>query len=102
MLEAKESKIILERCHRGIKEIQIAMPNDIDPIFRYNRPNRLMIGDHPKLMDPFSKKNVFAGDTKTKGEGLFAKKEIKKDDFVVYYSGLLWNETEQALYTREI
>ena len=102
MISARPSKIISERCNNGIKEILVETPKHSTPVFRYSRPNRLRIGDQPRVMDPFSKKNVFVKTSEKKGDGLFARKDIKKDDLIAYVSGLLWNETEQALYTRDL
>ena len=98
MIAAKESKIIRERCNKGIKEIKVAKPKKDKPTFKYERPTRLRIGDQPKVMDPYSKKNFYIGDGK-KDDGVFAKRDLKKGQLVMYYSGLFWNETEQALYT---
>ena len=100
MIVAKQSKIVSERCNRGIKEIRTAKPNNEKETFRYQRPDRLRICDQPKLMDPYERKNIFVGDGKQQ-DGVFAKKNIAKGDIVVYYSGLLWNTTEQALYTKD-
>ena len=100
MIAAKPSKIVKERCHKGVKEIEVAKPKTDAPVFTYNRPTRLRIGDQPTVMDPFDKKNIYVGDGK-KDDGVFAKKDIKKGDVFVYYSGLFWNMTEQALYTAD-
>ena len=99
LIAAKASIVIAERCHNGLKEIQIRQPRSDVPIFKYSRPDRLRLGDQPKVMDPFTKKNIYIGDG-TKDDGVFARRDIKKGELVMYYSGLLWNETEQALYTR--
>ena len=92
MVAAKPSKVIAERCHRGIKEIKVATPTANAPTLRYARPNRIRIGDQPTIMDPFERKNIFIADGK-KEDGLFAKKDITKGDILVYYSGLIWNQT---------
>ena len=51
-------------------------------------------------MDPYEKKNIYIGDGK-KQDGVFAKRNMAKGDLVGYCSGLLWNTTEQALYTMD-
>ena len=99
MISAQPSKIILERCNLGIKEIKIARPKLGDPELKYFRPNRLRIGDHPRVMDPYTKKMVYI-DNGVKEEGVFAKRNINKGELVTYYSGLFWNITEQSLFTR--
>ena len=98
MIAAKSSKIIRERCHRGIKEIEIANPKENSIVYKYQRPTRLRIGDQPRVLDPYTKKNIYIGKGK-KDDGVFAKRDIAKGELVVYYSGLFWNTTEQALYT---
>jgi histone-lysine N-methyltransferase SETD7 len=100
MIAAKQSKIVGERCNRGIKEIRTAKPKDERPTFRYQRPDRLRICDQPRVMDPYERKNIYIGDGR-KQDGVFAKRNIAKGDLVMYYSGLFWNETEQALYTKD-
>ena len=93
MVAAKPSKVIAERCYRGIKEIKVAMPTASAPIFKYVRPNRIRIENQPTIMDPFERKYTFIGDGK-KEDGVFARKDIIKGDLFVYYSGIIWNITE--------
>ena len=89
MIAAKPSVTIAERCHKGIKEIKIRHPRSNATIFKYSRPDRLRIGNQPKVMDPFTKKNIYIGDG-TKDDGVFARRDIKKGELVMYYSGLFW------------
>ena len=98
MIAAKGSKIVRERCHNGIKEIDVAKPNENSIIYKYQRPTRVRIGDQPRAMDPFTKKNIYIGNGK-KEDGVFAKRDIAKGELIVYYSGLLVNTSEQMLYT---
>ena len=98
MVAAKESKIVKERCNKGIKEIRIATPNVGRPTLKYQRPDRLRLGDQPRVMDPYTKKNIYIGDGKM-DDGVFAKRNIVKGELVMYYSGLFWNATEQKLLT---
>ena len=100
MISAKTSKIIAERCNKGIKEIRVATPKENEPSFRYSRPTRLRIGDKPRVMDPYDKKNIYIGNGR-KDEGVFAKRDIQKGELVMYYSGLFWNDSVQALYTKD-
>ena len=101
MRRARPTKIMKERCKDGIKEIKVAKPKKNAPTYTYNRPNRLRIGDQPTIMDHLDKKNTYIGQGK-KDDGVFAKKDFKKGDVIMYYSGLFWNITEQALYTRDL
>ena len=99
MISAKTSKIIAERCNKGIKEIRLDTPREDEPSLKYSRPDRLRIGDQPRVMDPYTKKNFYIGNGK-KEDGVFAKRDINKGELVLYYSGLFWNDSVQALYTR--
>ena len=98
MIASKQSKIVRERCNKGIKEIEIAKPKENSIIYKYQRPTRVNIGDQPRVMDPYTKRNIYIGDGK-KDDGVFAKRDIFKGELVAYYSGLFVNTTEQALYT---
>ena len=100
MISAKSSKIVQERCNQGIKEIKVAKPKIGSPNLKYSRPGRLRIGDHPRVMDPYTKNLIYIGDG-VSDDGVFAKRDIEKGELVSYYSGLFWNNTEQALFTRE-
>ena len=98
MVAAKPSKVLAERCHQGIKEIRVARPKVGAPIFKHDRPNRIRIGGEPTTMDPFERKNVFIQDGK-KEDGMFAKENIIEGDLFMYYSGIIWNQTELPLYS---
>ena len=100
MISAMSSKIIGERCHKGIKEIKVAKPKEHSKTFKYQRPTRVNIGDQPRVMDPYTKK-IFYIEDGLKDDGLFAKRDIAKGELVAYYSGLFWNTSEAALYTRD-
>ena len=99
MIAAKQSKIVSERCHRGIKEIRTAKLKPDMPSFKYQRPDRLRIGDQPRVMDPYTRKNIYIGEGR-KDDGVFAKTSISKGHLIMYYSGLFWNITEQSLLTK--
>ena len=98
MISAKSSKIIRERCHKGIKEIKVANPKENSVSYRFLRPTRVRISDQPKVMDPYEKINVYIGNGR-KDDGVFAKRDIAEGELVLYYSGLIWNTTEQSLFT---
>ena len=100
MIAAKQSRILKERCNKGIKEIKVAKPKKGRTTFKYQRPTRLRIGDQPRVMDPYTKKTIYIGDGK-KDDGVFAKRDIANGEIVMYYSGLFWNESHQALYTMD-
>ena len=94
MIAASPSRIIAERCHKGIKEIRVAKPKYDAPIVKYDRPNWIRIGDQPTIMDPFERKNTFIQDGKGH-DGVFAKKNIFKGDIIAYYSGTIEKASER-------
>ena len=100
MVSAKASKITAERCNKGIKEIRVTNTNEKEPSLKYSRPNRLRIGDQPRVMDPYTKRNFYIGKGK-KDNGVFAKRDIQRGELVMYYSGLFWNDSVQALYPKD-
>ena len=106
MLSTKESKIVKERCNLGTKELEIGIPNTVSPTFHYKARSMTEIGDQPTLMDPYERKKIYI-DFGVKDDGVFARKDIDKDDLIAYYSGLLidsskfngpicsWNSTKE-------
>ena len=98
MIEAKPSKVIAERCNQGLKEIRIAKPKVNAPTLRYSRPTRIRLGDQPLVMDPFERRNIYIA-TGVEGDGVFARRKIHKGELIMYYSGVLWNKTELAIWT---
>jgi hypothetical protein len=92
MKEARKSKIIAERCHLGIKEIEIAKPKHNSAVFKSSQVNTVRIGKQPTLMDPFEQTNVYLNVGEF-GDTMFAKKNFSEGDLILYYSGLLHNKT---------
>ena len=88
MVAGKPSKIIGERCHRGIKEIKVAKTNPDSATMKYNLPTRIRIGDQPRLMDPYEKRHLYI-QSGAMGDGVFAKTYINEGDIIAYYSGVL-------------
>ena len=99
MIAAKESKVIAERCHQGMKEIRVGKPKQNAPIFKYTRPTRTRIADQPTLMDPYTRKNIFISEGE-EGDGVFAKRNISQGEVIMYYSGIRWNKTEFPLWSK--
>ena len=95
MVAAKPTKIIRERCHRGIKEIKVAKPKLNAPTLTYKRPNYIRPGDQPKVIDPFEQRNIYIKAGKM-GDGMFAKKNIINGDIIAYYAGFLYNAKKQS------
>lgn len=91
MKEARATKIIAERCNRGVKEIKVAEPAEVDgPVYKFHQINAIRINDQPTLMDPYERKTLYIKDSPMAiGEGAFAKRDIKAGEVVSYYSGTL-------------
>jgi hypothetical protein len=96
MVTAKESSIIKERCNHGMKEIEVKKPYPGSPIYKYTARSPTSIGDHPTLMDPYERKNVYV-EKGIKDDGLFARRDIDKYDLVAYYSGMLINASNKSV-----
>ena len=92
MKRAKPSRIIAERCKDGMKQIRWKSPKGNAPIFKFQRPTPFNIGDQPQVPDPIQVKNVYIADGKMQ-DGAFAKRDLKKGDLVLYYSGIIYNST---------
>jgi hypothetical protein len=97
MKRAKNSKIIAERCHLGIKEIKIAKPKHNSAIFKSSPVNTVRIGTQPTLMDPFEQTNVFISVGEF-GDTMFVKKNFSEGDLILYYAGLLHNKTIEPYF----
>ena len=99
MIAAKESKVIAERCHQGMKEIKVARPKPNGSIFKYSRPTRIRIADLPTLMDPYTRKNIYISKGE-EGDGVFARRNISQGEVIMYYSGIRWNKTDMPLWSK--
>ena len=105
MKSAFTANITAERCNNGIKEIKISMSKDnTSPTFKYSRPTKFNIGDTPTLEDPYESVHVFVDNVKelTGEKGLFARKPIQKGQLIAYYSGVIWNTTEEELLPKDV
>ena len=89
MTAVRQTKIIGERCNKGIKEIKLARPKTCSPLLRHFRPNQIRIADQPTVMDALDKRNIYIK-TGEFGDSVFAKRDIPSGEIVAYYSGLLW------------
>ena len=90
MKGAKQTKIIGERCHNGIKEIKVAKPKYGSTILKHNPPSQNRIADHPKVMDALERRNIFISSGPW-GDGMFAKRNFISGEIIAYYSGQLWS-----------
>ena len=93
MLQGKESRILAERCSNGIKEIRVAKPKAGSPVLKFNRNTKRHIYDATTI-DNYEKKMVYVKNTAKSEDGLFAKRDIKPNEIVAYYSGTIWTPKE--------
>ena len=93
LVEGRTAKIVAERCKNGMKEISISKTDQKSLILSFNRNNNLRVHD-PKTMDPYEKLRVYVSETKGKGDGLFARRDIEANEIVSYYSGIIWTRDE--------
>ena len=93
LVEGRPAKIVAERCKNGMKEISISKIDQKSQLLSFSRNNNLRVHD-PKIMDPYEKSRVYVSETKGKGDGLFARRDIETDEIVSYYSGIIWTKDE--------
>ena len=96
MIEGKPTKVIAERCNDGIKEIQVDQTKPDSPNFSFKRNSRIRI-HAPISMDPYEKKNVYVDITERGDGGLFARKNLKANELIAYYSGTFNNWKDYSL-----
>ncbi len=79
MLGARASKVVAERCHSGLKVLRLARPDELGPVYKYRAGDELHVsGGQPTLVDPYETRLIRVGDIPGLGEGVFAKRDIKK------------------------
>ena len=93
LIEGRPARIVSERCKNGMKEILISETDQKSPILSFKRNNNIRI-HAPKIMDPYEKQRIYVSETKRKGDGLFARRDIEADEIVSYYSGIIWTKDE--------
>ena len=91
LVEGRPAKIVAERCKYGMKEILMSGTDQKSPILSFKRNNNLRVHD-PKIMDAFEKSRVYVSESRGKGDGLFARRDIESDEIVSYYSGIIWTK----------
>lgn len=99
MKYASEAKVTSARCNNGLKEIKVSPLNNATPLYKYIKPSKYLITNKPTLEDPLEQRNVFVSTSKVaSGEnGLFAKKTFEVGQLLSYYSGVIWNTTEDEI-----
>ncbi len=72
-------QVVAERCLDGVKQIRLSRPPPDAPTYRFSLGTEVRVsGNQPTLTDPYETKMVYVGDVPGLGEGVFAKKNIKK------------------------
>ena len=99
MKHASEAKVTSARCNNGLKEIKVATIKNATPLYKYTKPTKYLITNKPTLEDPMEQRNVFVSTSKVDrgGNGLFAKKNFEVGQLLSYYSGVIWNTTEDEI-----
>ena len=87
MVAARPSKIIAERCFRGMKEVKIQDPEPKTPVYTHLAPSSTKICDGENVPDPYERRTVYVRKSKYVGEGLFAKRDIQPGEIIAYYIG---------------
>ena len=101
MIAARATKIIAEKCQNNLKRLKFAPATKDETIFRFERPDRLRLGDQPTAMDPYEQKTVYVQDlAEYPGEqGLFAKRDISTGEQIAFYSGNIYQDSEMPTIT---
>ena len=99
MKYASPAKVTSERCKNGLKEIKVSILKSTTPMYKYIKPTKHLITNKPTLQDPLEERNVFVSTSKviTAEYGLFAKKNFEVGQLLSYYSGVIWNTTEDEI-----
>ena len=96
MIEARSAKVIAERCNDGIKEIKLSEVRADAPSFKYSAPTPTYMGDQLTKMDPYEKQFAYIGNSDWGDDAVFAKKDIKRNEIVVYFSGIIISPSDDG------
>jgi len=99
MIAAKPTKIIGERCWKGLKKLKFARPRKSAPVLKYQRPNHIRPGDQPNVADPFERNMVYIGPGVAQ-DGIFARKDINQGELICYYSGVMFDPRRNPIFFR--
>ena len=105
MKDAQESTVLDLGCDRnGLYYVtRYSTPKPSSPHFYYEPPNNISFGaGPPNVLDPYERKwlELRLADNKKMGEGVFTKRDVKKDTLVSSYNGFAYDKqnSEHALY----
>lgn len=102
MKSAQLAQVVSERCDQfGIKEVQFSDPSG--PMVFYSPPTNTSFGKGPQIPDPYEEANVMLKESNVpnSGQGLFAKRDLIKDQKFCFYSGYLYrNDLELDIYKK--
>ena len=76
-------------------ELQFSRNSDSDNVFKYEPPSSTFISSQPTQMDPYDRRYVYIANSTLGdhvGDGLFAKRNIKKGQMIVNYHGVIVND----------
>ena len=97
MISAKPTKILAEKCKNGVKQLKFAKPKMDAPALKYQRPNFLRPGDQPNVADPFERTVIYVAKG-IRGDGIFARKQIRQGDLIAYYAGTIFDANTQPIF----
>ena len=105
MKDAQESSVLDLGCNRnGLYYVtRYSTPEPSSPHFYYEPPNNISFGaGPPNVLDPYERKwlELRVADNEKMGEGVFTKRDVKKDTLVSSYNGFVYDKQngESKLY----
>ena len=85
----QESKIVGSSCNKhGIRVLKFSDP--IGPVYHYEAPTNVTLGDQPDLRDPLENKYMYIKKSEFKGEGAFAARDLPPNLIYAQYAGFLY------------
>ena len=96
MKDAQESRVLELGCDRnGLYYVtRYSTPEPSSPHFYYEPPNNISFGaGPPNVLDPYERKwlELRLADNEKMGEGVFTKRDVKKDTLVSSYNGFAYD-----------
>lgn len=99
MIEAFATEVIANRCRRDLMEVEFAKPKDDSQPYWFEELGGLRFSGPATLIDPYERTTVYVKSVPGKGEGLFARRDIAKDEVISYYAGMAFNVTARPIFT---
>ena len=104
MIEARYAKVKELKCDKnGLPYVSKFSNESLDAIFYYQPPSNTSFGAGPDtIRDPYEDNLVDLGTSEipNSGEGLFLKKDVKKQMLITSYLGYVYDTEELGIYYR--